>query len=168
VRQVRLEAAPAARFVHSGRAHDDQVLRSDQPLRMHGGISTLHADGKKLGDFFGYGKQARHGLKGATEVIGVETCDDHALPGVCHAHANVNKPIPEELAFVDPDHFGPRLDFLENFDSVPHDLGWQLEPGMGNNVRLRVPLVDDRLEDLHTLPGDFGALQAPNQFFTLA
>jgi hypothetical protein len=55
VRQVRLKAAPAAWFVHARGTDDDQVFRSDQTLRMHGGISALHADGEQLGDFFGYG-----------------------------------------------------------------------------------------------------------------
>jgi hypothetical protein len=166
VRQVRLKAAPAARFVHAGGTDDNQILRSDEPLGVHGGISTLHADGEQLDDFFGNRKEARHWLEGAPEIIGVEAGDDHPLARVGHAHANVDEPLPEELAFINPYNFGPRLDFFEDLARVPDDLGRQLKSGMRNDFRLSVSLVNDRFEDLHALPGDFGALQTPDQFFT--
>src|SRR5882672_1160565 len=126
---------------------------------MHGGIPALHADGEQLDDFFSHGQEARHRLEGASEVIGVQSGDDHALASVSHAHANVDEPLPKELAFINPYDLGPRLDFFKDFNRVPDNLRWKFQSGMRNDVRLRIPLVNQRFEDLHALAGDLGALQ---------
>src|ERR1700747_2284837 len=118
---------------------------------MHGGISALHADGKQLGDFFGHSQEARHRLEGATEVIGIEPGDDYPLSCISHTHANIDQTVAEELAFIDTYYFGSRLDFFEDLGRVSDDLRRKFEPGMRDDVRLRVALVNHRLEDLHAL-----------------
>jgi hypothetical protein len=119
VRQVRLKTASAPRFVHACGPHDDQVFRSHQPLRMHGRISALHANGEQLDDLFGNGQQARHRLEGTPKVISVEAGDDHPLSHISHAHADVDQTFSEELALVNPHHLGPRLDFFEDLGCGP-------------------------------------------------
>src|ERR1035441_4899238 len=48
LRYAGLEAPSAARFVHIGSAHDDQVIRPAKPLRVLGGIAAAHPDGERL------------------------------------------------------------------------------------------------------------------------
>src|SRR5690348_14524434 len=58
---IGLEAATAARFVHSRGANDDKLFALDEALRVHGGIAAAYADGEQLGDFLGDGQEAGHG-----------------------------------------------------------------------------------------------------------
>src|SRR5713101_3761057 len=79
---IGLEAAAAASFVHSRGADDDQLFAVEKALGVHRGIAAAHADGEQLGDFFGDGEKAGHGLEGSAAIIGVEAGDDDALAEV--------------------------------------------------------------------------------------
>src|SRR6478672_6651303 len=68
-RETRIEAVPAARFVHAARAHEDAVAARDQALRVIGGIAADDADGQRLGDVLSDGEQLRHRLERPAEII---------------------------------------------------------------------------------------------------
>src|ERR1035441_7226237 len=82
LRYTGLEASAAARFVHIGSAHHDEVVRPAQALRMLGGIAAAHADGERLGDGFGLRQQVRDGGERAAEVVGIEAGDDDLFAAV--------------------------------------------------------------------------------------
>src|SRR5690348_10360650 len=69
---IRLEAAPAARFVHAGGANDDELFAFHKPLRVNRGIAAANADREQLGDFLGDGQQTGHRLERAAAVVGIQ------------------------------------------------------------------------------------------------
>src|SRR5579864_88298 len=165
---IRLEAAPAARFVHARGAHDDQLFALDQALRVHRGIAAAHANGQQLGDFFGDGQKARHRLEGAAAIIGVQASDDHPLAQIGELAADVHDFVAKELRFVDTDHFRARLDLFHDFRSFEDVVGGDAQARMRDDFVGGVALVNGRLEDLHALAREFRAAQAADQLFALA
>src|SRR5258708_36262787 len=76
---IGLEAAAAAGFVGAHCADNNQVFAIDEPLRVNRGIAAAHADRQQLGDFFGDGEDAWHGVKPPAATIGIPTTDAHAF-----------------------------------------------------------------------------------------
>ena len=74
----------------------------------------------------------------------------------------------EELPFVDADHFGVRLDGVEQLPRAFDRPGFNAHLAVRDDVVLRVAGIDRRFEDLDFLSGDAGAAQAADQLFALA
>ena len=84
-------------------AEDYQVVRLDDPLRVEGRAATAVTDGEHLRHVLGPVTESGDGLERASQVVGVETGDDH-LPA-CRRQVvhDVDQAIVEELALVDAD-----------------------------------------------------------------
>src|SRR5229473_384393 len=165
---IGLEAAAAAGFVHAGGADDDELFAVEKTLRVHRGIAAAHADGQQLGDFFGDGEKAGHGLEGAAAIIGVEASHDDAFAEISELGADVHDLVAEELRFVDADDFGAWLDLFHDFGGFVDAVGGDAQAGVRDNFVDGIAFVDGGLEDLHALARKFRAAQAADQFFAFA
>src|SRR5436309_10060259 len=166
--KVGLEAAAAAGFVHSCCTHYDQVFTGDESLGMLCGIAALHANGKRLGDFIGYCEEFGHGMKGASEIIGVESGNDDALAHVGKLYHQVNHGLAQKLGFIEADHLRSQVDLGLHLGRAADAFRVDTHVVVRNDVTIGIPLVDGWLEDLHALPGDLRAAQAADQLFALA
>ena len=114
LRYAGLEASAAARFVHIGSAHHDQVVRPAQALRVLGGIAAAHADGQRLGDGFGMGQQVRNGRERPSQVVGIQAGDDHLLAAIGEPLRHLHQLRTHEIGLVDADHFAAPIDALRD------------------------------------------------------
>src|ERR1041385_5690045 len=164
---AQVEAAPAARLVDLGAAHDDAAALLHLAIGAVRRGSADDADRQRLRDVLRDREQLGHRVERPPEVVLVEPRDDHALAHLRELLAHADEPGPQELALVDADHL--------RLVRVPQHGGRLPDAARGNPdlaVRhdrvLRVAVVDRGLEDLDALAGDLCAAQAADQLLGLA
>ena len=162
------ETAPAPGFVFVGAADFDPFLSGADPLVAVGGVAADDADGEILGHIFGDGEQFRHRLEGNSTEILVETRYDNTAAAVGEVLADTENVIGKKLCFVDADDIGVGPDLFEDFSCGLHRLGEKFRLVVGNDILLRVPLVERVLEDLYFLSGDGRESDAADQFLGFA
>src|SRR5712664_2262639 len=167
-RGIGLKAAAASGFVGAQCADNNQVFAIDKPLRVNRGIAAADADRQQLGDFFGAGKETRHGFKRAAAIIGIQTSDDHAFAEIRELGANIHYLIAKEWRFVDADALRARRQLFHYFGGFEHAVLKNAEARMLHDFVGSVAFVDGRLEDLHALARDLRATQAADQLLAFA
>ena len=162
------ETAAAARFVFVGAAYIDPLLSGADPLVAVGRISADNADREILGDIFGNGEKFRHRFEGDSAIVLVEAGHQNAPATVGEVLADVEDVVGEELRFIDTDDIGIGSDLFEDFGGGLHRFREKFRLVVGDDILLRVPLVERVLEDLYFLPGDGRKSNAANQFLGFA
>src|SRR5438270_10962361 len=107
-------------------------------------------------------------MEWAAEVVGIETGDDDALTHVCKPHGEVDNVGTNELRFIKSDDFSAPVKARLHLGSIAHGFRANAQLAMGDDVVVRIALVDAGLENLHALAGDFGTAEAANEFFAFA
>ncbi len=148
-------------------SENDPFSAFDQALGITRRPAALHADGPCLGDILGNRQQQRHRLERPSQIIHIQSGNNHALAQIGQSIGDPHQVLMEELGFVDPYHVGIHLDRRQDLAGGTDRLGFHLHFGMGDNVFLGVAGIDHRFEDLHFLPGDLSAAQAANQLLAL-
>src|SRR5258708_6306745 len=150
---AQVEAAPAARLVDLGAAHDDAAATLHLAVRAIGRCAAHDADGERLGDVFRDREQLRHGLERAAEVVLVEAGDDDALSHTREPLAHLHQPGAEELAFVDADDLR-LVRVAEHVARLLHGARRDTHLAVRDDGVLGVAVVEGGLEDLDALAGD--------------
>src|SRR5437763_6960549 len=166
--EMRVEAVPAARFVHAGGADEDAVAAGDEALRVVRRIAADDADGERLGDVFGNREQLRHRLEGTPEIILIEAGDDDPLAAIRERIARPRQTRVEELPLVDSDDVGVVVDAAQQLVGVADVLRRDSHVAVRDDLIFAEAVVDERLEDLNLLAGDLRATQPADQLLALA
>ena len=150
------------------RADDDAPLVVGQSLGAACRIAAHHAHRQLLGNILGDGQQLWHRFEGHAAVVLVEPSHDDSKAAVGEPLAHRHGARAKELDLVDAHHLrvgqdqpGQLLDVVERR---------ALEPlvAVADNRGISVAPVEARLEDLHPLLAEQGALEATDQLFGLA
>src|SRR5262245_60905901 len=165
---MRIETASAARFISVGGADHHALAALYQPLRISRRAAASYADGPRLGYVFGDGQQQRHRLERASEVIYIQTGDDHSLALIGQNVRHSDQVVVEELPFVNAHDVSVDLDRGQNlvgrFDRLRRDLHLRVR----NDVLIRIAQIDRWLEYLNLLSRDLRPSETANQFLALA
>ena len=105
----------------------------------------------------------RHRAERTAHVVLVQTGRDDADARVSELHAHVDHSLVEELHFVDAHDLHADLDPGQELLARSDGEGLQPPVVARHDVLAREAVVDHRLEDLHTLPGDDRASQPADQ-----
>ncbi len=132
------------------------------------GAAAADAHRVHLGDFLGHGQQRRHRAERTAHIVLIEAGGHDPEAGIGQLHADLDDAFVEELHFVDPDHLHADLDAGEQFLARAHRERLQAAVVARDDVLGGEAVIDERLEDLHALPGNDGAAQATNQLFRLS
>ena len=109
-----------------------------------------------------------HGLEGPAHVVLIQAGHDDAHAAVREAVHDPDQSGVEELPFVDADDLRVRLDEIQQRAGAADRARWNPHLAVRDDVVVRVPRVERRLEDLDFLARDLGAAQPADQLLGLA
>ncbi len=130
--------------------------------------AAAHADGVHLVDVFGEGQDSRHRPEGSSQVVLVETGDDHANTPVGELGHQLGQSLVEKLRLIDAHHLDAELELRAQLGAVAHRAGVELALVARHQAARLVAHVGDRLEHLHPLAADDRAAQAAHELLALA
>src|SRR5205823_7870843 len=168
-----LVARAAAGLVLLERSDDDRRAVGgsgravDEPLRHRRRAAAAVADRLQLVHELGAAEELGHrSEREAAEVLVEAACDDpHS--GLDEAVEDEDDLQREELDLVDADDV-VAVDEAGDVGGLVDRYGTHLRAGVADNVADVVAVVEPRLHDQGTLPGDLGAPQAPDELLALA
>jgi 2-hydroxy-3-keto-5-methylthiopentenyl-1-phosphate phosphatase len=166
-RQPRLKATAAACFIGSAGAHDNEVFRVHQALRVFRRIPAAHADCQHFGDGFGQCEQIGHRRKGPPEVVGVEAGDDYLFAAIGQLLSDFHQALSKEVGFVYANHFRAPVELGEDLRHIPNDFRFHPHIAMRDDLIEGIADVDGGFESLDSFAGNARAAQAADELFAL-
>ena len=113
------------------------------------------------------GHETRDRTERLAHEVGVKACHDDSFTLVCKCLRYFDEVFAEELGLVNADD----LCLIRTFKHLCRVLyrgAWDAVEVMGNDVHVRISLVNSRLEYLYFLVGELCSFQSSNEFLGLA
>jgi hypothetical protein len=161
-------SAAAARLVRLDAADEDRGRLGDEPLRATRGGAAHGADGVHLRDLLGDGHELGHRREGAAEVVLIEPRGDDTQAAVREPVADLDDASIEELRLVDGDDVRLGEDALLEAHARRDGDGLDAHGLVADDAMWVVSIIDTRLEGLHALAREDGALEASYELFGLS